>query len=173
MADDDRLVFLLRHAKSDWGDESLPDKERPLNGRGRRSAREVAATLESQSIRPDAVLVSSATRTRETVDGFAAALPKGVDPAYEDVLYGATASTLLGRLRQVPDEARSVLLVGHNPGIEELAVALTRPGSAEALTDGMKTATLVGLVVPAASWTDLAPRTGDLLGRWQHPGEKR
>lgn len=167
-----RLVYLLRHAKSDWGDEGLPDHERPLNGRGRRSAREVAKTLETQSIRPGAVLVSSAVRTRETVDGFAAALPDGVKPSIEDGLYAASASALLGRLRQLPDDVPSVLVVGHNPAIEDLAIALTRPGSSAALEDGMKTATLVGLAVPVDSWRDLAPSTADLVGRWQHPGEK-
>jgi phosphohistidine phosphatase len=169
---DVRLVYLLRHAKSDWGDESLPDAARPLSGRGRRSAAEVAQTLGTQSIRPDVVLVSSAARTRETVAAFADALPDGVDVRYEDELYAAEATTLLGRLRTLPDDARSVMLVGHNPGIEQLAAGLARPATAEALMDGMRTATLVALALPAARWADVAPATADLVGRWQHRGEK-
>jgi phosphohistidine phosphatase len=167
-----RLVYLLRHAKSDWGDDSLPDQERPLNGRGRRSAKEVATTLERQSIQPAVVLVSTAKRTRETVEGFVRALPGETDVRYDDAIYAAEATTLLGRLRMLPDAAASVLVVGHNPGIEQLAAGLARPGTAEALHDGMRTATLVGLSLPADTWSDLAPATGDLLGRWQHHGEK-
>ena len=167
------MVALLRHAKSDWGNEGLADHERPLNGRGRRSAEQVAATLVGQAIKPDLVLVSSAQRTRETVAAFEHALPQGVGIRYEDELYGASAGSLLDRLQLLPNDVHSVLVVGHNPGIEELVRALARPVVAERLADGMRTATLVVLDVPAGTWAEVAPETADLVGRWEHPGGKK
>jgi phosphohistidine phosphatase len=166
-----RLLYFLRHAKSDWDDASLPDHARPLNGRGRRSAVEVAATLTAASIAPDLVLVSSAERTRQTVAALSDALPAQAELAFEDGLYGASATELLGRVRQVDDARASVLVIGHNPGIEELAAALVRPAYAEQLADGMRTASLVGLSFEG-SWSEIAPRVATLVGRWEHPGEK-
>jgi len=172
MATETRVVYLLRHAKSDWGDEALPDHERPLNGRGRRSASEIAETIARQAIRPELVLVSTARRARETVNGLSTALSTDVAMHFEDDLYGATANELLDRIHVLDDDTRSVMLVGHNPAMEQLALGLARPGTADALGDGMKTATLVALAVAADHWSEIEPGTADLVGRWQHPGEK-
>jgi phosphohistidine phosphatase len=164
-------LYLLRHAKSDWDDPALADHERPLNGRGRRSAIEVSATLVEESIAPDVVLVSSARRTRQTASALSDALPDDAEICIEDGLYAATATELLGRIRALSDDVRTVLLIGHNPGIEELAAALARPRYKLELASGMRTASLVGMSV-ATRWAELAPSTAELIGRWEHRGAK-
>jgi phosphohistidine phosphatase len=163
-----KRIYLLRHAKSDWGDESLPDHDRPLNKRGRRSAAEIPETLARKGISPDRVLASTARRARETAEP----LSSGLDLRATEELYGATAGTLLGQLQAQPDDVGSVLLVGHNPGMEELAGLLARTADATKVDGGMRTATLIAFEADVASWSELAPGAATVTGRWEHPGEK-
>jgi phosphohistidine phosphatase len=122
-------LFLLRHAKSAWDDPALGDHDRPLNKRGRAAAEAMGAWMARQGIRPDLVLCSTALRARQTLDRVLPHLG-GARAAYEDELYLASSARLIARLRQVPVGADGVLLVGHEPGIGQLAVALSGPGSA-------------------------------------------
>ena len=117
-------LHLLRHAKSSWDEPGLPDHERPLAPRGRKAARKLARYLHDEEIRPQLVLCSSAQRTRETLERVRSSLG---EPAveFEDRLYGAGPDELLARLREVPEAVESALLIGHNPGIQELALRLT------------------------------------------------
>ncbi|MCM3885998.1 histidine phosphatase family protein [Frankia sp. R82] len=117
-------LLLLRHAKSDWAEGETPDIERPLSASGRKACALVADHLREHALTPDLVLCSAALRTRQTVEEIAGALPAGVPVVLEDRLYLAEAQTLLDRLRDVDDGVPTVLLVGHNPGIHTLAVAL-------------------------------------------------
>jgi phosphohistidine phosphatase len=110
-----RRIWLLRHAKSDWNQPGVPDHDRTLNKRGKRSAKEVAETVRREGIRPDVVLVSSAKRAQETAEKLGVTLTK------DAALYNAAAADLVTRLRALPDDAQSVMLVGHNPGMEDLA----------------------------------------------------
>lgn len=120
-------LVLVRHAKSDWGDVGLPDHDRPLNDRGRRDAPRMAERLAATGFRPAALISSTALRARTTAGAFGAAL--GVDVIEEPDLYGASPATLL---RVAAESGRaSVLLVAHNPGMTELAHALSGGGIGE------------------------------------------
>lgn len=124
-----KRLLLLRHAKSTWDDPSLDDFERPLAPRGRRAAPQMAAVLVERGWAPDAALVSPAARTRETWALVAAALPAPPEPVFPRALYLASAAVLLDALRHAPAAADSLLLLGHNPGLERLAALLAGPGS--------------------------------------------
>lgn len=129
-----RRLFLLRHAKSSWDDPALDDFERPLADKGRKAARAMARHLGEAAIHPALVLCSAARRTRET---FAVIEPslRGVPIAYEDSVYEAAKHDLLVRLRRLDDHLPSVMLIGHNPGMERLAHALAAGhGDSGALT---------------------------------------
>ena len=123
-----KRLFLLRHAKSSWDDPGLADHDRPLAPRGRRASALIAEHLRRTRIRPALVLCSSAKRTRETLEGLQQALSP-VEVQFEDELYGASSEELLQRLRAVPDEVESVMLIGHQPAIQELALHLAAEGS--------------------------------------------
>lgn len=131
------MLHLLRHAKSSRK-EAVEDHERSLNRRGREAARRVGKHLASAAGALDLVLCSSAVRTRETLDlvlGEFAARPRCL---IEDELYLAGREKLMDRLRGLAEEDGSVLLVGHNPGLHELAIALAEPNTppARALASG-------------------------------------
>lgn len=121
-----RRLHLLRHAKSSWKDESLADHDRPLAGRGRRAAATMAEHFAAQRIEPDLVLCSTAVRTRETYGRLEL---EDVPVRYEPAVYAASAGELLALLRAVPDQVGSVLVIGHNPGLEDLALLLARPSA--------------------------------------------
>jgi phosphohistidine phosphatase len=127
------MLHLLRHAKSAWKDD-VEDHERPLNRRGREAARLVGRHLPAVAGGIDLVLCSSAARTRETLDlalaGFAAR-PRFL---IEEELYLAGRDRLIDRLQRLGEADVNVLVVGHNPGLHELAVALAEPGTPHART---------------------------------------
>ncbi len=153
-----RTLYLLRHAKSSWEDATLRDEQRPLAPRGRRDAKRVAGHLVRLGIEPDLVLCSTAERTRETLELVRPAL--GATPAVklDAALYAAPAHALLERLRAVPDETASVLLIGHNPGLEDLALLLASTGAElERLRAKFPTAAFATLTIPSATWSRLSP----------------
>lgn len=122
-------LHLLRHAKSSWDDDA-DDHERPLNKRGREAARLIGETLPKAIGELDLVLCSSALRTRETAQLALAGYRTPPRILYEDGLYLADAAGLMERLRQIDEATGSVMLIGHNPGLHELAIGLAAPGSA-------------------------------------------
>ena len=121
-------LHLLRHSKSSW-DDNADDHQRPLNKRGRESARLIGEGLPKAIGAPDLVLCSSAARTRETAELALAGFAKAPRILYEDELYLASASRLIERLRELDEGVESVMMIGHNPGLHELAVALASPSS--------------------------------------------
>jgi phosphohistidine phosphatase len=156
---DVRHLYLLRHAKSSWGDPVADDHERPLAPRGRRAAQLIGDHVHNAKVAPALVLCSSARRTRETLELIAPALGEQAVALVERRLYGASAGELLGRLRDVSDAVGSVMVIGHNPGLEDLAATLAGAGVGDGLERmAMKfpTAALAALTVPT-SWRDLAP----------------
>jgi phosphohistidine phosphatase len=157
------LLHLLRHAKSSW-DDDVPDHERRLSPRGARAARRVAAHLREHGVAPELVLCSSARRTRETLELLAPALPGTASLLVEDALYGAEARALLERLRAVPSRTAAVLVVGHNPGMEELTLLLAGgPASMVArVRQGFPTAALVTLDTGDRPWRRLGRGTARL-----------
>jgi phosphohistidine phosphatase len=157
-----RTLYLLRHAKSSWDDPDIPDRDRPLSPRGLRACELVAEYLRRQEITPWLVLCSSSTRTRQTLEGVSAGFSYPVAALVEHGLYGAGAADLLDRLRLVDGSVASVMLVGHNPAIQELAANLVRPTtSGEALGDKFPTGALATLEL-ARTWTELAPGSATL-----------
>jgi phosphohistidine phosphatase len=154
-----KRLFLLRHAKSSWKDEGLTDRDRPLAPRGRRAAKVMARHLQEERISPALVLCSPARRTRETLEAVS---PRG-EVRIEDELYGASGTELLERLRDVPDEIESVMLIGHNPAIEELALGLAASGARlEDMERKFPTAALATLILPD-SWREVAPGSAELI----------
>jgi phosphohistidine phosphatase len=117
------MLYVLRHAKSSWKEPGQEDHERPLAPRGRKAAALLSRHLERAGIRPALVLCSSARRARET---YEAVVPAG-ELVVERELYGASAPELLERLRAVPDSTASVMLIGHNPGLQYLVLCLAAP----------------------------------------------
>jgi phosphohistidine phosphatase len=160
-----KRVYLLRHAKSSWKDSSLPDRDRPLAGRGRRAAKAMAGHLEEEGIRPDLVLCSPARRTRETLELIEGALGDGPEAKVDEALYGAGEPELLAHLKTLPEEVGSVMLIGHNPGIEELALALAGDGEELArMSKKYPTAALATIDLPARRWSTVRRRSGELVG---------
>ena len=156
-----KRLFLLRHAKSSWDDPGLADHDRPLAPRGRRSAALMASHLRDEGIRPELVLCSTAVRTRETLEG--ARLSDAGEVAFERDLYAASADTLLARLRRVPDAVESALLIGHNPGMQDLAVMLARSGAElERVERKLPTGALATLELDGG-WSDLGPGRAKLV----------
>ncbi|MGE5476195.1 MAG: SixA phosphatase family protein [Bacteroidales bacterium] len=168
-----RQLFLLRHAKSSWDEAGLDDFDRPLNNRGRRAARAMAAYLRQQDLRPALVLCSAARRTRETYDILEPSL-EGIPVSFEAELYEAAKHDLLERLRRLDDHLDSVLLIGHNPGLERLAGALAGGhGEAKALArlaDKYPTGTLAVLETGTAHWGALED-AGCRLTRFIRPAD--
>jgi len=121
-------LFVLRHAKSSWNNSHLADHDRPLAPRGRRAAEALASHVASLDPPPALVLCSSARRAQDTLEPVRAQLPDSTAVQIEGELYGAAGPDLLDRLREVPDEVPSVMLVGHNPGLEDLVTGLGREG---------------------------------------------
>ncbi len=157
-----KTIFLLRHAKSSWDDPSLDDLARPLNKRGRRAAGLMAEYFLRRGFSPKVVLCSPAARTRQTLDLLLPALP---DPEVriDERIYDAAMKTLLARLQELPETCASVLLVGHNPGLERLAQTLSdgtgNPAAADRLAAKYPTGSLTILSSPRDRWDSLAAAT--------------
>ena len=154
-----KRLFVLRHAKSSWDDPGLGDHERPLAPRGRRALAAIASYIQDRGIEPDLVLCSSSRRTRETLEG----IEVGGEHVIERTLYEADTERVLERLRRLPEDIGSVMLIGHNPTAQMLVLRLTNHGAAGAADperDEVKrkfpTGALASLAV-AGDWADLAP----------------
>jgi phosphohistidine phosphatase len=157
-----RSLYLLRHAKSSWDDPAPSDHDRPLAPRGRRAAELIASHLRREGIVPALVLCSSAVRARETLEGIKPALGDRVEVRVERGLYGVPQRELLDRLHAVPDTVDSVMLVGHNPSVQDLALTLCRQSPAlEELELKYPTGALATLVFEGA-WRDLEPGAAEL-----------
>ena len=159
-------LLLLRHAKSSWADAALPDKDRPLNARGRRGAVAMRRAMREFGLIPDLVLLSSAKRTMETMSALE---PWDDTPLVEpmDILYLASGALLLTTLQTVAETVRTVLLIGHNPGMHELAMMLTdKRASAEKHVNGVREGFPTGALAEfsiTGPWSGLGPGIGRLM----------
>jgi phosphohistidine phosphatase len=159
-----KRLFLLRHAKSSWKDSSLPDRERPLAGRGKRASKAMAAYVREHDIEPALVLCSAATRARQTLDRVAPGFGNAPEVRIESELYEASAAELLGRLQRVDEDVPSVMLVGHNPSMERLALDLANGGADLAeLAAKYPTGALATLEFDGP-WSELEPDAARLAG---------
>jgi phosphohistidine phosphatase len=145
-----RRLLLTRHAKSDWSTDALDDHARPLNKRGRRDAPKIGALVQSLGWRPELVLCSSALRAIETLTGLRAAWDVQPEVRILPSLYHAGADAARAALATVPDAVTTVMLIGHNPGLEETLTALC--GARETLP----TASVALLQGEGARWADVA-----------------
>jgi len=139
-----RTVYVLRHTKSSWDDESLSDYDRPLAPRGLRDGKRLGAYIAREDLRPDVVLCSSARRAQETLAQIAHSLGTPVVRMLDE-LYGADADEVISLVHGLDDEHTSVLIIGHNPCIAELAQT----------TEKFPTGALATLRFDAESWEDL------------------
>ena len=160
-----KTLTLLRHAKSDWQSGAASDFERPLNARGQKGARLVGRALRAEELRFDAVIASPAARVVETLDAVAEAYGQPLRPRFDERIYLASAATLLNLVREADDGAERLLLVGHNPGLENLAMLLTEAdgdGLRAELSKKYPTGALAEIALPAEHWRDVAPGSGEL-----------
>jgi len=160
-----KRLLLLRHAKSSWQDRSLADHDRPLNKRGEKSARRIGDYLHDEGLIPDHVLCSTATRAARTWDIVSGQLGSVVSTTELPDIYSADADGLLQLVRAAPPHANTVLLIGHNPALEELALSLyasgDRPG-AEKMREKYPTAGLASFRFDTTDWAEIAPGRGEL-----------
>lgn len=166
-----KTLHLLRHAKSSWASAELDDHERPLDPRGERAATLMGICLAQEGVRPGLVLCSSARRTRETAERVLAQLPAATPLVVERGLYLASPSALCERLHSLDAALESVLLVGHNPGLHELAVRLAGRGDPQdmrRLRAKLPTGTWLELRFEEAAWQRVERARG-ALGRFVTP----
>lgn len=157
-------LLLLRHAKSSWDDPGLADHDRPLADRGRRATTRLRRHLRDQRTEVDVVLCSTAVRARETWQRVRAGVRGQPVVRFEPGVYEADVRTLVEVVRTAPPGAGTVLLVGHNPGLDELVHALAADGDPVALRrleSGFTTGSLASLAV-TGEWAELAPGRGHL-----------
>ena len=160
-----KTLCLLRHAKSSWADPALDDFDRPLNQRGRASMVLLGLYIDEKRLRPDGILCSSSQRTRETLGLLLPWLRGDAAVRIERGLYLASADELLLRIRQVEDGVSCLLMVGHNPGLEDLAGRLAGTGdvfASTAMQEKFPTAALAVLDFDAPRWADIGPGKGEL-----------
>lgn len=164
------VLYLLRHAKSSWGDASLGDHARPLNERGRSAAPAIGNWLRDHDCRIDLALVSTAVRAQETWQLVSACLKRAPEVSSEEGLYLCGSARLLNRLRQVEPDIPSCMLIAHNPDMQQLALTLAGSGNESDLADLRGKYPTGGLAVLsfAGNWRDL-DRGSAILTDFIHP----
>lgn len=165
-----KTLTLLRHAKSGWDDAVQRDFDRPLNAKGRRAAQAVGRHLKREGLRFDHVIASPAVRVQQTLDEVGAGYGDAFQPAWDRRIYLASAATLLDLVRDLDDAHGAVLLVGHNPGLEDLVLLLVPDAEPMrgAVEEKYPTASLAELSFPIARWRDAA-QGGAALTRFVRP----
>lgn len=151
-----KTIHLLRHAKSSWKDSDLSDFERPLNGRGREAAPLVGQFILQKKIRPELILSSPAQRARETAQLVIRAAKLSGELRFDERIYEADAARLLEVVSQIEESVGVALVVGHNPGMEDLVETLTGE------THSMPTAALARIILDVEKWSKVRERTGRL-----------
>jgi phosphohistidine phosphatase len=160
-----KSLTLLRHAKSGWDDPVERDFDRPLNKRGRRAARTVGREMRALGLAFDRILASPAVRVVETLADISDGYGAPIEPVYDQRVYLASTSTLLDLVRETDDGAERLLIVGHNPGLESLALALSQDGGGGLRAEiavKYPTATLAEIRLPIDSWADVTEGIGTI-----------
>lgn len=159
-------LLLLRHAKSSWDDPDVVDFDRPLNIRGRASAPIMGRHMADHRLIPDRVLCSSARRTRETLAGLLPHLSADLEIQLTRSIYAASEATYLPYLRRSGGEAKTLLLIGHNPAMQETALALIghgNPALIEQIKEKFPTAGLAVIDLPSDDWSRLSAGSGRIV----------
>lgn len=160
-----KTLLVMRHAKSSWKDAALADEQRPLNKRGRQDAPRMGRLLRETDLVPQAILSSTAERARQTALAVADTSGFEGEIQFEDSLYGAPAETYLALLLGVADDRQIVMVVGHNPGVEELVDELAGE------TEHLPTGAIAHIELAIDRWADLNPETEARLATLWRPGE--
>jgi phosphohistidine phosphatase len=156
-----KTLLILRHAKSSWSEEDLSDHERPLNKRGRRDAPRMGKLIGEKGLQPQLIICSGAKRTRETVELVTAACGYKGELRFSEALYAAAAEAYINVLRELEEWYERVMVVGHNPGLEELLEGLTKEEQT------LPTAALALVALPIQTWQELKGSTeGRLTDLW-------
>ena len=167
VAGNDRLktLTLLRHAKSSWDDTVERDFDRPVNGRGRRAAARIGRWIAEEGLDFDHVCASPAVRVRQTIEGVEDGLGRMLKPLWDTRVYLSSSATLMLLVQQFSDDKSDALLVGHNPGCEDLLLSLVPPGGELRGEAGMKypTATLARIELDIEKWSDIDDNIGRLV----------
>ncbi len=166
-----KTLTLLRHAKSGWDDPVTRDFDRPLNDKGRKAARVMGRQLRTLGEEFDRILASPARRVVETIAEVAVGYEAPIEPVWDKRLYLASAATLLEIAREAPDDCNRLLMIGHNPGLEDFALFLAGDGTPElmsALDEKYPTATLAQITFDVDRWADVV-RGGGTLTRFIRP----
>ena len=161
-----KRLAILRHAKSSWDDPALDDFNRPLNDRGWKAARRLGRELKQRGLKFDLVLSSTAARTRETIDGVQEHYAFDAPITFEQQLYGASAETLLTMVRRLSEAVTAPLIVGHNPGLEQLIRELTHDdsrGFRERVAGKFPAGALAIIELPAKRWAQVEPGSGEIV----------
>jgi phosphohistidine phosphatase len=157
-----KTLLVLRHAKSSWSEPGLDDHERPLNQRGQRDAPRMGELIREYGLIPDVVLTSGAVRARLTAEAVAKAARYTGEILLDPRLYMASPADILSLLPTVRENAETVMVVGHNPGLEQLVEQLTGE------RHDLPTATLAQIDLPLDQWRDVKLSTrGTLVGLWR------
>jgi phosphohistidine phosphatase len=155
-------LLILRHAKSSWKNSELADHDRPLNKRGKREALRVGKLLQDESMLPDLILSSTAQRARDTVQAVIQECSFDGEVDYRRELYQADADIIIELLTTLDEDVMCVMVVGHNPELEELLQVLTR------IYEPLSPAALVKVRLPMPNWSALCEDTrGELAGLWR------
>jgi phosphohistidine phosphatase len=160
-----KKLILLRHAKSGWDDPVPRDFDRPLNAKGLRAARAVGRYAREAGIDFDAVVASPALRVTETLAEFASGYGQIPEPSYDRRIYLASAQALLEVIQGVDDGTETVLLVGHNPGLEDLVFLLVPEGEDDAreqVEEKYPTASIAEITLGVDHWADTEVGSGTL-----------
>jgi phosphohistidine phosphatase len=161
-----KTLTLLRHAKSGWDDPVLRDFDRPLNGKGKRAAQLVGRNWRSLGLAFDHAVASPAVRVVETIEQVAIGYGDSLAPALDRRIYLASATTLLDIVHELPTGADNVLLVGHNPGLEDLVLMLVPDSDEQPLRDDVEakfpTASTAQLRFDVTDWPDVAAGSATL-----------
>jgi len=160
-----RRLLVLRHAKTERDSPSGLDRDRRLDARGREDAPVIGRYMREHNLVPDLALVSPATRTRETFDLLVPALETKVEAEFIGDLYGADAREVLQIVRAADADVKSILVIGHNPGLHELSLELIGKAKAEdreELDENLPTSGLVVFKFAIGDWSEVAVRHGTL-----------
>ena len=149
-------IYILRHAKSSWTDNSLADFDRPLNTRGLNAAPFIGEMMATRGALPDVIISSPAKRAMQTAILATEASGSHAAIQYDERIYEATVQTLVSVVSQIDDKFESALIVGHNPTMEGLINYLT------GILEPMPTAALASIALDIDSWSNLAPKCGSL-----------
>ncbi len=160
-----RHLLLLRHAKSSWDFPELADFDRPLNGRGLKAAKMMARHLSEIEIRPDIIISSNAQRTRETLSALLHEYDHSFETKLTRHIYESSYLSLLEEVKRIPKQIECAMIIGHNPGMEDLAFTLCNEGNAEAVTlmqEKFPTAACAHVTFEGDSWEDVGRGKGFL-----------